>query len=38
MSAPGSGTKVVASASIDNIYNLQQVVLSEEGAEYCKFQ
>lgn len=38
ISAPGSGTKIVASASIDNNYNLQQVVSSEEDSEYRKFQ
>jgi hypothetical protein len=38
IAAPGSGTKVVSSASIDNIYSLEQVVVSEEGGEYSRFQ
>jgi hypothetical protein len=34
ISSPGSGLDIVAVASIDNIYNLQQSVVSEEKTEY----
>ncbi|GAA5799540.1 hypothetical protein HPULCUR_004956 [Helicostylum pulchrum] len=34
ISTPGSGLSNIAVASIDNIYNLQQSAVTEEGSEY----
>lgn len=37
ISTPGSGLSNIAVASIDNIYNLQQSAVTEEGSEYRKY-
>ncbi|KAG2232824.1 peptidase S8/S53 domain-containing protein [Thamnidium elegans] len=34
ISSPGSGLSNIAVASIDNVYNLQQSAVTEEGSEY----
>jgi hypothetical protein len=38
ISSPGTGSNTIAAASVDNLYNLQQTAVSEEGAEYRKLK
>lgn len=34
ISSPGTGSSNIASASVDNLYDLQQSALTEEGSEF----